>query len=900
MVPTRSGSDVGRRVRQSSMEAGLATVLSDAPIQKPAAVAPPAAGAGEWLRTASLLIPLSLALAVVHTFQLESETFETIALLTVVGFAVHALTPMRFRLAAFTAISFVGALAVFGIADAAMMVSVGVVLIAICHLPLSLGLRVLLLLGVGAVLAAARAGVYTIPWSATVWPILGSMFMFRLALYLYALRDPDTRPTVARTLAYFFMLPNLVFPLYPVIDYGTFGRTYYDKPAFQIYERGVQWITRGLVHLLLYRLVYLHLTIQPAEIVDLGGVVQNVLSTFLLYLRISGQFHLIVGMLHLFGFRLPETHRLYFLSSSFNDFWRRINIYWKDFMMKLVYYPSFFRLRRFGARPAMVAATLIVFLATWILHSYQWFWLRGGFPITAQDGVFWGVLGLFVVVNTLRESKRGRKRTLEARRGWDAGRAFRTVGTFTAIAVLWSLWSTAELGEWVWMWLSVRRFDAMDLLLVAGLLGAGLAVAGRSWDAPVTEDGRKRTLMRQPAFQSSAVLIGLLLLGQPQAYERGAPQLAGFVGTLKSDALNDWDANLRRRGYYEDLDNVGLLNTQFLEVKASAPADWRDIRRTEANRQRTDFLRYDLQPNASIVYKGQTFTTNRWGMRGPDVSLQKPEGVTRIAIVGPSFVMGDGVADEDVFDRQLEALLNAAGERRYEVLNFGVGGYSIVQQVAMLENRVLDFQPDVVILTYHLRPALRVIPHLEEVVRSRTPVPYPELERMLREAEVLVDGDGTRLRVPFRPLRSVARSLGVEAAPPRFEREVQLRLLTDRIVDWSLAHAAERIRASGAAPVLIALDIVSMRTDSEPPSLAFAASRGFQVHNLLDVYSGLDPKDLEIAEWDDHPNAEGHRLIAQRLYRELTESREDHFAAATTENDPARAPPGGSTPGETE
>ena len=75
---------------------------------------------------------------------------------------------------------------------------------------------------------------------------------------------------------------------------------------------------------------------------------QFLLATFLLYLRVSGQFHLIVGVLHLFGFRLPETHHLYFLASSFTDFWRRINIYWKDFMMKLVYYPSFFRLQRLG------------------------------------------------------------------------------------------------------------------------------------------------------------------------------------------------------------------------------------------------------------------------------------------------------------------------------------------------------------------------------------------------------------------------------------------------------------------------------------------------------------------------------------------------------------------------
>jgi hypothetical protein len=63
---------------------------------------------------------------------------------------------------------------------------------------------------------------------------------------------------------------------------------------------------------------------------------------FLLYLRVSGQFHIIVGILHLFGFTCRRRTR-YFLASSFTDFWRRINIYWKDFMMKLFYYPRFSR-----------------------------------------------------------------------------------------------------------------------------------------------------------------------------------------------------------------------------------------------------------------------------------------------------------------------------------------------------------------------------------------------------------------------------------------------------------------------------------------------------------------------------------------------------------------------------
>jgi D-alanyl-lipoteichoic acid acyltransferase DltB (MBOAT superfamily) len=134
---------------------------------------------------------------------------------------------------------------------------------------------------------------------------------------------------------------------------------------------------RGVLQLILYRLVYYQVTIDSVDVENLGDLAFYMLSTFLLYVRISGHFHLIVGMLHLFGFNLPETHHRYFLASSFTDFWRRINIYWKDFMLKVFYYPAYFRLRSLGETKALVLATTVVFIATWFLHLVQWFWIRG-------------------------------------------------------------------------------------------------------------------------------------------------------------------------------------------------------------------------------------------------------------------------------------------------------------------------------------------------------------------------------------------------------------------------------------------------------------------------------------------------------------------------------------------
>jgi D-alanyl-lipoteichoic acid acyltransferase DltB (MBOAT superfamily) len=174
-----------------------------------------------------------------------------------------------------------------------------------------------------------------------------------------------------------------------------------------------------------------------------------------LYLQISGQFHLITGMLHLFGFNLPETNHLYFLAESFTDFWRRINVYWKDYVTKLVYFPTLFRLRRWGERSAVVLSTLFVFFMTWLLHSYQWFWLRGSFPLVWTEVLFWGILGILAAINGLYEVRQRHRRTVSAdpRSLRSVGaRVLRTAATFAVICTLWSLWTAESVSEWIALW----------------------------------------------------------------------------------------------------------------------------------------------------------------------------------------------------------------------------------------------------------------------------------------------------------------------------------------------------------------------------------------------------------------------------------------------------------------
>lgn len=399
-----------------------------------------------------LLGQLAAVLLVIYAFEIEGRTFGELSGLVVAGFAVHYWLPFRWKKPAFVVFSMLGAFALLNPMTAALLIASGLIFYAILNGPGPYALRVGAVLVIGAACLAMRNHEYVDPYWAAVmgsfWPVFGGLFMFRMMVYAYDLRQEKTRGTFLDYLAYFFILPNYYFLLFPVIDYQTMRSTYFSAEFHKQAQEGVRWIARGLSQLLIYRLIYhLRPNPSPADVTSFGGLVVTMVLTYLLYLRLSGQYHVIIGMMHLFGFNLPETHRRFLLSESLTDFWRRINIYWKDFMVKMFYYPLFFRLRRHGDIAATAVATSIVFLLTWFFHAYQFYWLSGKFLLALHDLLFWAILGLLVLLNVLHEMRPGRppaKKNPPKLLRW-----LKIAGTFSLITVLWSMWNSKSMSEWI-------------------------------------------------------------------------------------------------------------------------------------------------------------------------------------------------------------------------------------------------------------------------------------------------------------------------------------------------------------------------------------------------------------------------------------------------------------------
>ena len=142
---------------------------------------------------------------------------------------------------------------------------------------------------------------------------------------------------------------------------------------------------------------------------------------------------------------------------------------------------------------------------------------------------------------------------------------------------------------------------------------------------------------------------------------------------------------------------VRALQARRSGRRGPAPQALRD--RFVAWRNNPAFARVDIQHNRSGF------------RRSAEVALRKPPDTTRIFLLGGSAIYGTGgsfphidsrfsfIHNHELIDAELERKLSAAfPSRRWEVINVAASGYRIHQQLALLQSRLLRYQPDAVIL----------------------------------------------------------------------------------------------------------------------------------------------------------------------------------------------------------
>lgn len=111
-------------------------------------------------------------------------------------------------------------------------------------------------------------------------------------------------------------------------------------------------------------------------------------------------------------------------------------------------------------------------------------------------------------------------------------------------------------------------------------------------------------------------------------------------------------------------------------------------------------------PNASAMMVSSEYeieeTINSRGLRGPERTYEKPDGVKRILLLGDSFLEGYTVDIDGLVSTVLESRLNQNDSTRYEVINGGTAGYSTDQQVLFFESEGVKYQPDLTVLLFYV------------------------------------------------------------------------------------------------------------------------------------------------------------------------------------------------------
>ncbi len=356
------------------------------------------------------------------------------------------------------------------------------------------------------------------------------------------------------------------------------------------------------------------------------------------------------------------------------------------------------------------------------------------------------------------------------------------------------------------------------------------------------------------------------MLGMPQFYSRLGPEAASFIVSMKSGKLSRIDMARLERGYYEDLMGVNQFNNQLWEVYMQKPLHWLDIQGAGLVRFTGDFRQTELIPSSVANDSFSTITTNRWGMRDREYDEVPPSGTYRMSVLGASSTMGWGVEDTQTFESLVEKRLNedlaGQGYERYEILNHGVAGYYPLQQAAVVE-AALAFQPRAILYIATGRELSRSAVYLAEVTKKGIEVPYPGL-------------------------RSIAEKAGLARGMNEDESVKRLAPFREEMLGWLYRHITERCRAQGALAVWVFLPSVEPGPwmEETAPASTLARESGFEVIDLGDVFAKEPPGSLRVAAWDEHPNARGHQLIADRLYDEIRK-REDLLQLRTAErNEP--------------
>jgi lysophospholipase L1-like esterase len=289
------------------------------------------------------------------------------------------------------------------------------------------------------------------------------------------------------------------------------------------------------------------------------------------------------------------------------------------------------------------------------------------------------------------------------------------------------------------------------------------------------------------------------------------------------------------------------------------------INRGTVRRSADPRLQFELKPGSTVQAEVE-YRINAFGMRNPEVSETKAPGVRRIAVLGDSIAFGYWVSEADAFPRRLERLLDGGG--RVEVLNFGVPGYNLDQEIEMLRVRALRFSPDLVLVAFCLNDLEGIFSYEYGLTEDRS-----NRTRTLsgRALELLLERSRLFSWLEYRLAELEARRSFVRARNPLRGPLYELAVAEQRkALEDRFSTLAAILKSGGGVPGLVAIfPIFGNRFAAYPHRdlhgvvAAAARASGLKAVDLLDCYEAYDVWDVRVDVV--HPSPMGHGVAAHAI-----------------------------------
>ncbi len=299
-------------------------------------------------------------------------------------------------------------------------------------------------------------------------------------------------------------------------------------------------------------------------------------------------------------------------------------------------------------------------------------------------------------------------------------------------------------------------------------------------------------------------------------------------------------------------------------------------------------LNYILKPDRQYEFEHIRVVISSQGLRDDPVSLEKPRGVYRILGLGDSVTFGWQVRSEDTYLKQLERILDVSEPlRRYEVINAGVPGYNLGNELAYLKERGGSYQPDLVIAGFC---ALNDADGTQSVYMGDGNIAYVPLD----SSSVSTDPRGVAARVKgFLRQKSHLYHFVTQQYGMLRDRWSKSSRTSDTASHWPfpleerddlwervtghLLEMQDVAEEHGAGLLLVIFPMESQVMSEDAPLVPqevladFAQRIGVPVVDSLPVFREHGASLAFVDEFS-HPSAFGHRLVAEEILCTLLEA----------------------------